>query len=88
MCRRFQPTAALPRGNGGLRRRAFRCADLRFRGREIGKPGQNPGDEVRLIPPGYVKSFVKRQKNDAADAEAICEVSSGLRGNQTIRGIV
>jgi transposase len=28
---------------------------------------------VRLIPPAYVKPYVKRQKNDAADAEAICE---------------
>jgi transposase len=33
------------------------------------------GHEVRLIPPAYVKPFVKRQKNDAADAEAICEAS-------------
>jgi transposase len=33
----------------------------------------NLGYEVRLIPPAYVKPFVKRQKNDAADAEAICE---------------
>lgn len=31
------------------------------------------GHEVRLIPPAYVKPFVKRQKNDANDAEAICE---------------
>ena len=31
------------------------------------------GHEVRLIPPAYVKPFVKRQKNDAIDAEAICE---------------
>lgn len=31
------------------------------------------GHEVRLIPLAYVKPFVKRQKNDAADAEAICE---------------
>lgn len=31
------------------------------------------GHEVRLIPPAYVKPFVKRQKNDAVDAEAICE---------------
>ena len=31
------------------------------------------GHEVKLIPPAYVKPFVKRQKNDAADAEAICE---------------
>ena len=25
------------------------------------------------MPPGYVKAYVKRNKNDAADAEAICE---------------
>jgi transposase len=31
------------------------------------------GHTVRLMPPGYVKPYVKRQKNDAADAEAICE---------------
>ena len=30
---------------------------------------------VRLIPPAYVKPFVKRQKNDAIDAEAICEAA-------------
>ena len=33
-------------------------------------------NNVRLIPPAYVKPFVKRQKNDAADAEAICETVS------------
>ena len=39
------------------------------------------GHEVRLIPPQYVKPFVKRQKNDAADAEAIAEAASrpGMR---------
>src|SRR5947208_16813696 len=31
------------------------------------------GHTVRLMPPAYVKTYVKRQKNDAADAEAICE---------------
>jgi len=31
------------------------------------------GHRVRLMPPAYVKPYVKRQKNDAADAEAICE---------------
>src|SRR3954452_15733728 len=31
------------------------------------------GHEVRLMPPQYVKAYVKRNKNDAADAEAICE---------------
>lgn len=31
------------------------------------------GHEVRLMPPHYVKAYVKRNKNDTADAEAICE---------------
>jgi len=31
------------------------------------------GHAARLMPPAYVKPYVKRQKNDAADAEAICE---------------
>ena len=36
---------------------------------------QELGQDVRLIPPIYVKPFVKRQRNDAADAEAICEAA-------------
>jgi transposase len=31
---------------------------------------------VRMMPPAYVKPYVKRQKNDATDAEAICEAVS------------
>src|SRR5215467_8401313 len=31
------------------------------------------GHQVRLVPPSYVKAYLKRGKNDAADAEAICE---------------
>ena len=31
------------------------------------------GHRVKLMPPAYVKAYVKRNKNDAADAEAICE---------------
>jgi transposase len=31
------------------------------------------GHEVKLMPPAYVKAYVKRNKNDAADAAAICE---------------
>jgi transposase len=34
------------------------------------------GHDVRLMAPSYVKPYVKRQKNDAADAEAICEAVS------------
>jgi transposase len=34
------------------------------------------GHEVRLIPPQYVKPYVRRGKNDAADAEALCEAMS------------
>jgi transposase len=34
------------------------------------------GHEVRLMPPAYVKAYVKRGKTDAADAEAICEAVS------------
>src|SRR5713226_2262191 len=34
------------------------------------------GHTVRLMPPAYVKPYVKRHKNDAADAEAICEAVS------------
>ena len=48
------------------------CAGAHYWGREIGDLGHS----VRLIPPQYVKPYVKRQKNDAADAEAICEASS------------
>jgi transposase len=45
------------------------CATAHYWAREIGALGH----EVRMMPPAYVKPYVKRQKNDAADAEAICE---------------
>jgi transposase len=48
------------------------CASSRHWDRTIG----DLGHEVRLIPPAYVKPFVKRQKNDMADAEAITEAAS------------
>jgi len=47
------------------------CAGGHYWGREIAKLGH----AVKLIAPAYVKPFVKRQKNDACDAEAICEAA-------------
>ena len=45
------------------------CASSHHWSREL----QALGHAVRLMPAAYVKPYVKRQKNDAADAEAICE---------------
>jgi transposase len=45
------------------------CATAHHWARELAKLGH----EMKLIPPAYVKAYVKRQKNDAADAAAICE---------------
>jgi transposase len=48
------------------------CATAHFWARELSKLGH----KVRLMAPSYVKAYVRRQKNDAADAEAICEAVS------------
>ena len=45
------------------------CATAHYWAREL----QAVGHEVRLMPAQYVKAYVKRNKNDAADAQAICE---------------
>jgi len=45
------------------------CASAHHWGREIEKLGH----EVRLMPPQYIRPYEKRNKNDATDAEAICE---------------
>jgi transposase len=45
------------------------CASAHHWSRQL----QALGHTVRLMPPAYVKPYVKRQKNDATDAEAICE---------------
>jgi transposase len=47
------------------------CGTAHYWGRELNRHGH----DVRLIPPVYVKPFVKRQKNDSADAEAIAEAA-------------
>lgn len=47
------------------------CATSHYWGRQL----QASGHEVKLIPPVYVKPFVKRQKNDPADAEAIVDAA-------------
>ena len=48
------------------------CASSHHWARQLQALGHN----VRLMPPAYVKPYVKRQKNDATDAEAICEAVS------------
>lgn len=48
------------------------CATAHHWGRSLSAFGH----QVRLIPPTYVKAYVRRQKNDAADAQAICEAVS------------
>jgi hypothetical protein len=45
------------------------CATAHYWGREL----RALGHEVRLMPAQYVKAYIRRNKNDAADAEAICE---------------
>jgi transposase len=59
--------ALKPRGVGAMEA----CGSAHHFGRAI----RDLGHEVRLIAPSYVKPFVKRQKNDAADAEAIAEAA-------------
>jgi transposase len=48
------------------------CGASHYWAREL----EGLGHEVVLLPPQYVKPYVKRNKNDAADAEAICEAMS------------
>jgi transposase len=48
------------------------CASSHHWSREL----QALGHTVRLMPPAYVKPYVKRHKNDATDAEAICEAAT------------
>jgi transposase len=58
------------------------CASAHHWSREL----QALGHTVRLVPPAYVKPCVKRQKNDATDAEAICEaVTRANPQRQTLR---
>ena len=45
------------------------CPSAHHWGREL----ESLGHTVRLMPPSYVKAYLKRSKNDANDAEAICE---------------
>ena len=48
------------------------CAGAHYWARELARSGH----DVRLMPPSYVKPYVKRGKTDAIDAEAICEAAT------------
>jgi transposase len=86
----FQLHGACPDGSVAFRKKLSRGQLLRFVARcpkcviameacatahGWGREFEKLGHEVRLIPPVYVKPFVKRQKNDVADAEAIVEAA-------------
>jgi transposase len=58
-----------------IRKRVSRAKVLEYFGElpHWGRKLQTLGHTVRLIPPSYVKAYLKRSKNDANDAAAICE---------------
>ena len=58
----FRGSCAVPDRDGGVSHRAFWAREL-----------TKLGHKVRLMPAKDVKAYLKRNKNDAADAEAICE---------------
>jgi transposase len=87
----FQVHAAAKDGRPLLRKKVSRAQLLGFLAKqpraivameacatahEWGRAISSLGHDVRLVPPIYVKPFVRRQKNDAADAEAIAEAAS------------
>src|SRR5499426_1227400 len=89
--RGFQIHAASKEGRPVLRKKVSRAQLLGFLAKqppsivameacatahEWGRAISGLGHDVRLVPPIYVKPFVRRQKNDAADAEAIAEAAS------------
>lgn len=89
--RSFQVHGARPDGSVAFRKKLSRAQVLGFvasqprclvameacaSAHHWGRAFEDLGHEVKLIPPVYVKPFVKRQKNDGADAEAICEAAS------------
>ena len=74
----LRQAAAVPDRHGGLRQRA-----------PLGAQTAALGHTVRLMAPQFVKPYVKTNKNDAADAEAICEAVArpehALRADQERR---
>src|SRR5215471_15944277 len=64
-----QPSAGVLQPSSALRGRLGSVCDGSLLARELAALGH----EVRLMPAQYVKAYIKRNKHDAADAEAICE---------------
>ena len=58
-----------------LRRRCTVAVEACTGFHDLGRRMLELGHEVRLAPPIYVRPFVKRNKNHATDAEALCEVA-------------
>src|SRR5271169_5141397 len=96
----FQIHAASKDGRPVLRKKVSRAQLLGFLARQPpavvameacatahdwGRAISGLGHDVRLVAPIYVKPFLRRQKNDAADAEAIVE--AGLKANDALCGV-
>jgi hypothetical protein len=79
----FDPTAknepSLPGAVAGVLQSTTALPGGVCDGALLGAAVERVGHEVRLMPAEYVKAYIKRNKNDAADAEAICEAAQASK---------